>query len=195
MEDRPERGVLIARGLLSILGSNRLHVRALRQIASRARGYSADDYATRSSSVVGFGVSRGVVYGGIRRYKCARHSHNHAEALVELQLSNSIGRQLPVCGDAAARADLSSSRYDGLDCAEGEDGSGELSGTEIRPDHHGRGGPRGPRASVGKRLPGWSDRGRYRAEDHHAAGCQVSRALWGLPSASGPMPRITSCST
>lgn len=125
--------------LLSILGSNRLHVRVLRQFASRARGYNADDYSTRSSSPVGF--SRSAVCGSVRRHRCAQVSPGQAEALVELQRGNRIGGQLPVCRDTAARADLSCSRYDRPDCAEGEGRSGELSGTEIRPDHHGRGGP------------------------------------------------------
>ena len=94
---------------------------------------------------------------------------------LDLQRRNSIGGQLPVCTDTGARRNISSSRYGRPDCPEGEDGRGEIHGTRIRPDHRGRGGPRWPRATAGNRLPGWSDQGGYRAEDHNAAGCRVSR--------------------
>ncbi len=35
-----------------------------------------------------------------------------------------------------------------------------------------------PRTAARNRLPGWSDRGGYRAEGHNSAGCQVSRLYW-----------------
>src|SRR5271165_1029742 len=82
---------------------------------------------------------------------------DHGEALVKFKRSNSSGGRLSVCTDAAARANLFSSRCDRPDCAEGEGGSGEVPGPQMRSDHHGRGRPRWPRAAAGNLLPGWCD--------------------------------------
>src|SRR5580698_5478604 len=101
-----------------VLCASHRPIQGPRRYAINAGGCDADDYDT----------------GG--------DPQGPGEALETLQRLGSISvgsGNWPACADTGAPAGLSASRCKRSDCAEAEDGSGELSGAQVRPNYH-RGG-------------------------------------------------------